>query len=367
MLSGVLEDYKESEGFPAEIASHVDAISDKIQFATLLLQRAKDNERTESNSNPVDDSNVSNNKSNTSEIQGGETQQEMLALGKETLVEDLDLDSIALHKELLSLLDNVFEFLGGLRSDEEIVVALNTHAQFFALAIHESGVDGVEAGEILGSFEEMRSTLLRLYVIKRTDFIPSGFSLMELLVWVTMALTCLAQFENNITAYFSLLMSALQFFYVIALLKDIDDPFDYEPETLMPKALADDPEEDVPEGEQPRKNVGMEGADASAEIDIFPLMDLYARIARMAGVSMGGPPPPKIRDPKTGSISLPSKVLSTRGMLLDKEGQEKREEFSAKLRSKMKIAFDEVAGRKDVIEKTKTRSALIPKQAKGKN
>jgi len=363
MLSGVLEDYKESEGFPAEIASHIDAISDKIEFATLLLQRVKDNEDEDKADESISKQKQKSNSKDFSLEQGGETQEEMLALGKATSTEELTLDSVVLHKELLSLLDNIFEFLGGLRDEADMVVALNTHARFIALAIHESGAEGVEAGDILGSFEEMRSTLLRLHVIKRTDFIPSGFSLMELLVWVTMALTCLAKFEDNlITAYFSLLMSALQFFYVIALLKDIDDPFDYDPETLLPSVLIEDPEEDVPEGDQTRKVVGMEGADASAEIDVFPLMDLYARIACMAGIPMGRPPPPKIRDPKTGSISLPSKVISVRGMLIDKVGQEKREAFSAKLRSKMKSAFDEVSGKKfDLPVKLKSRSALVLK------
>jgi hypothetical protein len=338
MLSGVLEDYKESEGFPAEIASHLDTISEKIEYAALILQRAKDKERFESG-NTIDDSSESTDNS----MSGIETTEEKLALGKDILIEDIALDTVALHKELLSLVDNIFEFLGGLRDDTDIIVALTTHAKFFALAIQEAGAEGVEVGDILGPFEEMRATMLRLHVIKRTDFIPSGFSLMELLVWVTMALTCLAQFEDNlITAYFTLIMSALQFFYVIALLKDIDDPFDYEPETLFPSAIVDDPEEEVAEGEQQKKIVSMQGVGASAEIDIFPLMDVYARIARLAGIPMGRPAPPKLRDPRTGLISLPSKVLSLRGMLLNKEAQEEREKFATELRSKMKLAFDEV-------------------------
>jgi hypothetical protein len=94
----------------------------------------------------------------------------------------------------------------------------------------------------------------------------------------------------------------------------------------------------------------MQGVGASAEIDIFPLMDVYARIARLAGIPMGRPAPPKLRDPKTGLISLPSKVLSLRGMLLDKKAQEEREEFAAELRTKMKLAFDEVDGIEDEIE-----------------
>ena len=36
MLAGVLEDYKESEGFPATIASHFDAICNKFDLAELL-------------------------------------------------------------------------------------------------------------------------------------------------------------------------------------------------------------------------------------------------------------------------------------------------------------------------------------------
>jgi hypothetical protein len=97
----------------------------------------------------------------------------------------------------------------------------------------------VAALEILPHFDALRNVLLRMHVIKRTDFIPSGYSLMELLVWITMGLTVMADFDNQLTAYFTTAFTALQFFYVIALLRDIDRLL--MEETGLPVICAEDP------------------------------------------------------------------------------------------------------------------------------
>ena len=123
----------------------------------------------------------------------------------------------------ISLLDEIFCFLAGLSDDAEMLSCLSTHAKFAAASVHRSR-SPVAALEILPHFDALRNVLLRMHVIKRTDFIPSGYSLMELLVWITMGLTVMADFDNQLTAYFTTAFTALQFFYVIALLRDIDDP-----------------------------------------------------------------------------------------------------------------------------------------------
>ena len=67
--------------------------------------------------------------------------------------------------------------------------------------------------------------------------------------------------------------NTLQFCYVIELLRDIDDPFEYQVSHLMPILV---------EGE-----VCMPGAGVSAEVDLFPLMNVYARMAQRAGLVVG--------------------------------------------------------------------------------
>jgi len=263
--------------------------------------------------------------------------------------EEAGLDVKQLNGELLGLLEAIFEFLAGLRDDADMLAAVTTHAKFFSMAVHAADCGGVSAGDVLGHFQDMRATLLRLHVIKRTDFIPSGYSLMELLVWVTMALTCLAQFEGNrVAAYATVTMSALQFFYVIALLRDIDDPFDYDPETLFPSVEVDDDEEGASgddaggagedeEAAPPKRFVTMQGIGASAEIDQFPLIDVYARLARAAGVKMGRGAPPSVRDAQ-GRLVAPSVALAGLG---GARRAAARADFSMRLRARMTAAFDE--------------------------
>jgi hypothetical protein len=260
------------------------------------------------------------------------------------------LDVKQLNGELLGLLEAVFEFLAGLRDDGDMLAAVTTHAKFFAMAVHAADCGGVEAGDVLGHFEDMRATILRLHVIKRTDFIPSGYSLMELLVWVTMALTCLGQFDGNtVAAYATVTMSALQFFYVIALMRDIDDPFDYEPETLFPSVEVDGEAEggeeekgggggEGDEGpEPPNRCVTMQGIGSSAEIDQFPLIDVYARLARAAGLKMGRAAPPSVRD-EQGRLVPPSVALAGLG---GARKAAKRLDYSLRLRARMVAAWNE--------------------------
>jgi hypothetical protein len=218
------------------------------------------------------------------------------------------------------------------------------HAKFAARAVHRADCGAVEAGDVLEHFDAIRQTLLRLHVIKRTDFIPSGYSLMELLVWVTMALTCLCKFEGNmLAAYATVVMSALQFFYVIALLRDIDDPFDYEPDTLLPSA-EDEGEEAGEGGEGGGKAVVMQGVGSSAEIDQFPLIDAYSRLARIAGLKMGRAPPPALRDAESGRVLSPTEALAC----LSTQAQR---DFAARLRGRMQAAFEERdAGRSEAID-----------------
>jgi hypothetical protein len=275
--------------------------------------------------------------------------------GEADAAEEAGLDVKQLNGELLGLLEAIFEFLAGLRDDADMLAAVTTHAKFFSMAVHAADCGGVSAGDVLGHFQDMRATLLRLHVIKRTDFIPSGYSLMELLVWVTMALTCLAQFEGNrVAAYATVTMSALQFFYVIALLRDIDDPFDYSAETLFPSVEVDDDDEEGADGDEaggagagagaedeeaapPKRFVTMQGIGASAEIDQFPLIDAYARLARAAGVKMGRGAPPSVRDAQ-GRLVAPSVALAGLG---GARRAAARADFSLRLRSRMTAAFDE--------------------------
>lgn len=175
MLAGVLEDYKESESIPAEIASCFDAIAEQVSLAAALAA----------------------------------------AKGEPRAV-----DARALSRELLGLLEAVFEFIAGLRDDTDLLAALTINAQYASAVVGAADV-GVDGSDVLAPFAELRQHVLRMHVIKRTDFLASGYSLMELLVWITIIMACFGEYAARSEAYVNVGLTAMQFLYVIALLRDI--------------------------------------------------------------------------------------------------------------------------------------------------
>lgn len=81
----------------------------------------------------------------------------------------------------------------------------------------------------------------------------------------------------------------------------------------------------------------MQGIGASAEIDQFPLIDVYARLARAAGLKMGRGAPPSVRDAQ-GRLVAPSVALAGLG------GARKaaaRADYVLRLRARMAAAWNE--------------------------
>ena len=78
------------------------------------------------------------------------------------------------------------------------------------------------AADVQDHFCEIRKILLRCHVIKRTDFLASGYTLMDILVTISILLTLLAKFNNSVTAYTTCAFSTLSFFFFTALLRDLD-------------------------------------------------------------------------------------------------------------------------------------------------
>jgi hypothetical protein len=96
----------------------------------------------------------------------------------------------------------------------------------------------------------------------------------------------------------------------------------------------------------PRRLVQMRGVGASAEIDQFPLIDLWARLARRLGVDIGRPAPPTaaaVFSAATGELARPSDLLrhstaTSRSATLRGRAAG-RVEYVERLRASMKVAF----------------------------
>lgn len=123
MLAGVLEDYKESESFPADIAAQFDALSEKIELAA-LLQRASAADDREDGDGAGNNGSVTNGAlvSRQEDNNSGSTRNK--------------LDTKVLHQELLSLLETVLEFIAGVKDDTDVLGEVTTHGQYMAAVLH---------------------------------------------------------------------------------------------------------------------------------------------------------------------------------------------------------------------------------------
>ena len=94
-----------------------------------------------------------------------------------------------------------------------------------------------------------------------------------------------------------------------------------------------------------KRQVQMRGVGASAEIDIFPLIDSWARLARRLGVDMGRPGPPsceQLFSPLTGELARPSDLMRLASATSSVQAFARvtaRTEFVESLRTNMKAAF----------------------------
>lgn len=108
-----------------------------------------------------------------------------------------------------------------------------------------------------GDLSAIRRTVTRISVISRTGFLSSGYALLETLAAANIALVLIAGFKNIFAEVILVSFVTLIFVYMLRLIRDIDDPFEY----------AED---------------GVRGA---AEVELFPLEEYVVRLRARSGSS----------------------------------------------------------------------------------
>jgi len=208
-----------------------------------------------------------------------------------------------MQSELLNFLTYMFEFFANMRSEQDMNAITTTYCKWLCAKIDEvAEITHIEIWEITDLFNDFRENISRLGVIKRTNFIPSGYSLMQVLVYTTVILTSLAKYDDggpdvpadggggvsnsngdigdngtssdwftqNLAVYCNVATYSFLFVYVLSLIDDLEDPFEYSIYSLLPNL----------EGEDGQISMHSSG---SADVDIFPLLELYARLASLSG------------------------------------------------------------------------------------
>ena len=196
MLAGTISDYKESEKIPAELACAIETIEDTITLAHAL--------------------------------KGG----------------------FDLHDTRRRLHEGTIAILGWFNKTVSTDIVFQKIKDFteIALTLERANV-GAIASRVTGAQHDLRKLFSRVNVIRRTNFLATGYAFLEVMTVVIIGLLLLAQFDSKVISIIIISFVTQIFIYMIRLIRDIDEPFEYSP-------------------------TGEEGA---ADIDLFPLVEYATR------------------------------------------------------------------------------------------
>lgn len=172
ILAGTLSDYKESEKMPAEFVSACESIyGDGVSL--------RDSGR------------------------------------------EFDLDY--LKETLLELTDGFFADASDPESREALKALKRLPRSFREMEV--LGVPPNHVVRLKGEEASIRKGLLRLYHIQRTDFLPSAYILVEMLVLLLMGLLVFIKIKPLFDAIIVLVLLSFLFTYIFRMLKTLDRPF----------------------------------------------------------------------------------------------------------------------------------------------
>ncbi len=198
LLTGTMADYKESEKLPGELATTLETIEEFL-------------------------------------VQGSVGRPELNA---------------NLHRGVvLKLAKTIVDFLHRRKKVAEVftqmtslhVVIQNVEAQGAAAA----------ASRALAEVHNLRKAVTRVNVIRKTGFLPPAYALLETLLGIILLLLLAAKFKSTLAEYILVPFVTLIYVYMLRLIKDIDDPFDYQPDGA---------------------------AGGGAEVELFPLTEYVERL-----------------------------------------------------------------------------------------
>ncbi|MDQ3142364.1 MAG: hypothetical protein M3Q56_08990 [Bacteroidota bacterium] len=198
MLAGTMTDYKESEKIPAELACVLESIEDTIALGYSVK--------------PV-------------------------------------FNLHDLKNKLHEATDTIILWFGNSELEQTVFTKIN-EIGIITGTLEKAGM-GPIASRITGEQHNLRKLITRVNVIKKTGFLASGYAFLEVLTVIIIGLLLISKFENFVSSVIITSFVTQIFIYMVRLIKDIDQPFEYS-------------------------SSGIKGA---AEVDLFPIYD-YSRRAK---------------------------------------------------------------------------------------
>jgi hypothetical protein len=177
LLAGTMADYKEAERLPAEISSTLETVEEIFVLAT--------------------------------------TNRPALSLPE-------------LRRAVLALTDAIRDWLYKRLTTPQVFAALTElNAVIRKL---ECGGAGPYASRAVPQLLMLRRSVARVDVIARTGFLPAGYALLEVLVAMIICVVLIARFKGIMAELLLVPIVCLINLYMLRLIRDIDNPFDYSPD-----------------------------------------------------------------------------------------------------------------------------------------
>lgn len=203
MLGGTMADYKESEKLPGEVACQLETLEDVM-------------------------------------VQGAASKPNIAAAPMRVAV--------------LTLTDAIREWLYKKKTQVEMYAALSSF-ELVVIQLEKDGA-GSYASRAVSELHNLRKIVTRIGVISRTGFLPPAYALLDTLVVLIMGLVLCAKYKTPLAMCILVPFIALIYIYMVRLIRDIDDPFDY---------AADGSKQ------------------GGAEVELFPLEEYRARLKSRVG------------------------------------------------------------------------------------
>ena len=185
LISGVLSDYKESERIPSDLTASLKNLQDDA----LMLSKVKNGE----------------------------------SIGYLSSIKFLEYQKIVAFK--------IRDWLYSEITSEELIKLIGDMNSHFV----ELDAEGVQANYIIKMKNEqnnLRKLILRIDIIRKTNFISSAYAIVESMAFIISVGLIFIDIDtvkqNLFTEVFFTLLVSFLIFYMIALIKDLDDPFDYQ-------------------------------------------------------------------------------------------------------------------------------------------
>lgn len=208
MLSGTMADYKESEKIPGELACALEAVEEAVTLA---------------------------------------------AASRPALDRRIGLQAA------LDVVETTLAWLQRRTLQREVFAAIERMLEVLATAERAGGTTYVNRAA--GELATVRKLVTRIGVVSQTSFLAPGYALLETLTALVIGLLMIAKFKYLLAEVLLVGFITLIFVYMVQLIRDIDDPFEY----------------------------GDDGQPGSSEVDLFPLHDYAKRLrSKLAAVAQDG-------------------------------------------------------------------------------